>query len=345
MEPENKNILAVIIPAYKPTFFEKTLCSLAQQTNKNFIVYIGDDCSPYDLQSICDKFKNRLNIHYHRFQNNIGAKHLVHQWKRCVNLMQDEKWIWLFSDDDIADENCVEIFYKTIAADNNSFDVYRFDTRIINKNDEIVEVLPESPFTESSFDMAIEILKFNRGNSIVDHIFSKGVYNKYNGFVYTDYAQGADWATSILLSTHKGVCTMPGAKVNWRLSDENLSGKAWASQQMIEGHLQFLAWIANHFYGLKHDKPKYRIFQNNADFNMNKVMSSHYKRVPLRLFANVLSCYASYHNFLTAFFLTVGLYQRVEIPKLFISTKHRLRIKLGAMRKAIGLSKSVKTHA
>ena len=38
-------MLAIVIPYYKLTFFEATLQSLADQTDKRFMVYIGDDAS------------------------------------------------------------------------------------------------------------------------------------------------------------------------------------------------------------------------------------------------------------------------------------------------------------
>ena len=310
--------LAIIIPAFKQTFLEKTLLSLTQQTNKNFTVYVGDDRSPYNLQTICNKFKGKLSIHYHRFENNMGAKHLVNQWKRCVELSKDEKWIWLFSDDDIADNNCVEVFYKTIEEDNGSFDIYRFNTRIINSNDTVIENTVESPSVESSFDMAMEILQFNRGNSIVDHIFSKWVYEKYNGFVYTDYAQAADWATSILFSSEKGIYTMQGAKVNWRLSGENLSVRAAYTNKMLLGHLQFCNWLKKHFAYLKGTAEKeYRALQKNIDYNLRYVIKSHYKGLYFFMYREVYDYYATNANTVKAFFSTVRLYSLVRLPKLF----------------------------
>ena len=39
-------MLAIIIPYYKIVFFEETLKSLSEQTDKRFKVYIGDDASP-----------------------------------------------------------------------------------------------------------------------------------------------------------------------------------------------------------------------------------------------------------------------------------------------------------
>ena len=44
--------LAIVIPAYKVDFFETVLFSLAQQTCKDFTVYIGEDCSRDDFKSI-----------------------------------------------------------------------------------------------------------------------------------------------------------------------------------------------------------------------------------------------------------------------------------------------------
>lgn len=46
--------LAIVIPAYKVDFFETVLFSLAQQTCKDFTVYIGEDCSRDDFKSLIE---------------------------------------------------------------------------------------------------------------------------------------------------------------------------------------------------------------------------------------------------------------------------------------------------
>ena len=43
--------LAIIIPAYKQRFLRETLDSIAKQNNHDFTVYIGDDASPYQLDT------------------------------------------------------------------------------------------------------------------------------------------------------------------------------------------------------------------------------------------------------------------------------------------------------
>ena len=62
--------LAIIIPAYKPRFLQETLDSIAKQNNHEFTVYIGDDASPYPLETIVDRYKNKFDIIYHRFEQN-----------------------------------------------------------------------------------------------------------------------------------------------------------------------------------------------------------------------------------------------------------------------------------
>lgn len=311
--------LAIIIPAYKKAFFDKALRSLADQTNKNFTVYIGDDASPENLKIVVDKYTQELDIHYHRFKKNMGAKKLVNQWKRCVALAKNEKWLWLFSDDDQADNNCVEVFYKTIQNDNAAFDVYRFNTRIINDNDEVLVSTFESPFIDSSYNMAKEILYGNRGNAMPDHIFSRAVYEKYNGFVYTDYAQAADWATSILFSQQKGICTMPGAKLNWRTGAHNITGLATQKKiGMIKGHLQFLNWALSHFKYLQQQPGKFAAIKNALAFNLHHILFTHYKAVYyINLKAIFWFLYRVYNSKAKALYDTLKLYYNIKFNAVF----------------------------
>lgn len=135
------NKLAIIIPAYKDAFFNKTLESLAQQTNKNFTVYIGDDNSPYNLEKIVSEYSNQLNIIYKRFPTNLGSTDLVLQWNRCLSMIQDEDFFCLFSDDDIMEPTCVENFYKSLQT-NGDFDVFHFDINLINAKGEVTSECP-----------------------------------------------------------------------------------------------------------------------------------------------------------------------------------------------------------
>lgn len=67
--------LAIVIPAYKAAFLKETLDSIAVQAHKDeFVLYIGDDASPERLDKIVESYQNKVNLVYHRFSENMGAK-------------------------------------------------------------------------------------------------------------------------------------------------------------------------------------------------------------------------------------------------------------------------------
>lgn len=104
------NNLAFVIPTYRALYLRDTLNSLAEQTCQDFRVYIGNDASPDDIDAIVEEFREKLDIIYYRFEENLGGKDLVSHWQRCIDLCKDEEWICLFSDDDILEPKCVESF-------------------------------------------------------------------------------------------------------------------------------------------------------------------------------------------------------------------------------------------
>lgn len=284
----NVSSLAIVIPAYKKQFFREALGTLAAQTNKDFTVYIGDDNSPEDLFSVVEEFEGKLRVQYRKFPDNLGGKNLVAQWKRCIDLTKDEEWLWLFSDDDVLDPHCVENFYTQLANDKGRTDVYRFNTVIVDRAGRLVSTTPQGPLYESATQMAYHLLMGQRGNSMADHIFSRNVYEGSGGFVETDFAQGADWASSILFAKEKGISVIPGACLYWRRSGSNVSSLAAGKRnQMINGHLQFLAWVVKHFAFLKegNESISFAMMLEAAQYNFVHVMLHHYRGFNWRYFS------------------------------------------------------------
>lgn len=277
--------LAIIIPAYKNAYLNETLESIASQTCKDFTVYIGDDCSPYQLKEIVERFTDRITIKYARFENNIGAKDIVRQWSRCVELTTDEEWLWLFSDDDIMDPGCVESFFFIVDSKIGNYQLYRFNKGVIDANGNIIGLSPLGPEVESSEAMAYNLLLGKRGNVMPDQIFSRNIYQKSGGFVYTQYAQGADYAVSILFSKEFGICIIPNAKIYWRWSGQNITCKGSGDRsKIIVGHLQFIKWTLNHFTYLKNQTGEisYQMIKYAAKKNLIEVIIGHYKGISFR---------------------------------------------------------------
>ena len=57
-------MLAIVIPYYNYEFFKETLDSLANQTNKNFKVYIGDDASTNNPLELINNYKEKINLDF-----------------------------------------------------------------------------------------------------------------------------------------------------------------------------------------------------------------------------------------------------------------------------------------
>lgn len=217
------NSLAIIIPAYKQTFLEEALQSIANQTCKDFTLYIGDDCSPYDLESIVDKFRDKINIVYKRFESNLGGKDLVAQWERSIDLSQEEEWIWLFSDDDVMDPNCVYEFYKLIEK-KQDIGLVHFNINEIKGKDRIVVPLKEYPDVMTCKDYVDSKLSGSIVSYVVEFIVRRDIFYNTGRFERYDQAWGSDFMSWVKFSDEaNGIYTVKTAKVSWRSSGENIS--------------------------------------------------------------------------------------------------------------------------
>lgn len=242
--------LALVIPAFKGRYFKKVLDSLAQQTCKSFHIYIGDDASPEDLSKIISPYKADLNITYERFPENLGGKDLVAHWERCISLTQDEEWIWLFSDDDVMDITCVENFYNCISGTNDT-DLLHIDINFINASGHISKKCNPFPEHLSVSDFFSRRIKFQLNSSVVEYIFRKSIYLKENGFKNNDMAWCSDDATWIKFGKEKGIVTIPGSKVYWRISGENISSLNNDKNivvRKINSNISHVKWVTNYFH-------------------------------------------------------------------------------------------------
>jgi glycosyltransferase involved in cell wall biosynthesis len=215
------NQLAIVIPAYKIEYFEQTLNSIANQTSKDFTLYIGDDASNDNLYSLINKFESRINLKYKRFENNLGSIDLVAHWDRCIEMVGDEEWIWLFSDDDIMEKECITSFYSILKEDNKT-ELFHFNVKVIDEKNKILNtiIFPEK-YTVEEFLKDRLIGKID--SFVVEYIFKKSVYFENFKFQKFDLAWCSDDATWIKFAKNNGIRTISGSYVNWRRSNYNIS--------------------------------------------------------------------------------------------------------------------------
>lgn len=251
------NKLAIIIPAFKAKFLKCSLESIASQTNQNFKLYVSDDGSNEDLNSIVKNFETKINLEYYRFDVNIGAQNLVKHWNRSIALAKEE-WVWLFSDDDIMPSTCVNSFHEALEKHNLKTNLFRFNIEIIDINNKIICSKQKHPEFQEPLNFLINRLESKVLSAGVEYIFKKDIFNKNNGFVDFPLAFCSDDASWILFSDQLPICTINTENILWRSSGINISSKRGLQYNKIIAYLAFMNWINEYFTTQKILlKPKY----------------------------------------------------------------------------------------
>lgn len=239
--------LAIVIPAYKSTFLTEALDSIANQTCKEFTVYIGDDHSPNDLKSIVDQYQGKFDLVYRRFEENMGGKDLVGQWERCIDMTQDEPWLWLFSDDDVMEPKCVEEFYKLVH-EKPEAKLVHFNIKVIDRDSKLVgnqRPFPEYLSTKGYLDAKVSIAPF-LFSFVVEFIVHRDVFFGAGRFEKFDLAWGSDFISWIKFSEAAGgIYTCPKGNVRWRRSGENVSTNETPKvvYRKLKANIDYMQWV------------------------------------------------------------------------------------------------------
>lgn len=217
-------MLAIVIPYYKFSFFDATLQSLIDQTDKRFKVYIGDDASSEDPTIILEKYRNKLDFFYHRFDENLGGSSLTKQWNRCVSLTNDEEWIIILGDDDVLGRNVVEEFYNNLLEiDTKNINVIRFASQLIDENDNYISEITTHPILEIASTFLVRKIKGLTRSSLSEYVFKKenvlGI-----GFNNFPLAWHSDDLAVFEFSLGTNIFTINNAQLMIRISNESISG-------------------------------------------------------------------------------------------------------------------------
>lgn len=238
--------LVIVIPAFKPDFLKKALSSIENQHDLRFHVIIGDDGSPHSLESICAPFVETHGWTYHRFEDNLGKTDLVGHWNRCVALT-NKPWIWLFSDDDEMDPDCVAGFYESLK-ENPQAQVLKFNFSIIDKDSNLLENNELEKEDLSGFEFGK--LRFERKvlTSAVEFIFSRKAWEREGGFINFPAAWCSDDASWISFTEPEKIRLIRKGLVFWRLSEVNISSLAGDYvYAKLEAALLFINWFNERF--------------------------------------------------------------------------------------------------
>lgn len=217
-------MLAIIIPYFKLTFFEATMQSLANQTDKRFKVYIGDDNSPENPTLLLQNFKEKFHFEYTKFENNLGGISLTKQWDRCIELCGNEQWIMILGDDDVLSDSVVENWYKNYDEFISKTNIVRFASILVDESSNPISIKYSHPKWEIATDSFYRKFLGDSRSSLSEHIFLKEAYER-NGFYNYQLAWNSDDRAWLEFSEEKPIFTINESIVYIRISKINITGK------------------------------------------------------------------------------------------------------------------------
>ncbi len=240
-------MIAIVIPYFKLKFFDETLSSLANQSNKYFNVYIGNDASPDNPGGLIDSYKTRLNITYERFEENLGGTSLTGQWDRCIKMINEEEWIMIFGDDDYISSNYVEEFYKNLEhIEKKNIKVVRFASRVVRSPSGELSKLYTHPKIESATDFFYtKFFKQSRG-SLSEQIFRREAYAKH-GFRDFPLGWGSDNFAWLEFTDFGKIYSINEATAFFRISEENISRGGYKEEVKSQAKYEYFDLIVRNF--------------------------------------------------------------------------------------------------
>lgn len=282
-------MLAIVIPYFKKTYFEETLQSLSNQTDKRFKVYIGDDASPENCSDLLNKFQGKFNFEYTRFENNLGGTSLTQQWDRCIALTENEEWIMILGDDDFLSNTVVASFYQKQHEFFGKTNVIRYATKKVF-NDKIEE---NQQILQPVWEIATEAFyrKFNKTtrSSLSEYIFSRKTYLKF-GFYNYPLAWNSDDRAWLDFSDGMPIFSINESFVYFRLSYINISGRLDNLQLKNKSEIEFYKFVVFEKLRYYNKEQKLRLLRRyQAEIRV-------YKSLSMTDFFTLLYFYIKYLN-------------------------------------------------
>lgn len=240
---ENNPLVSVAIPAYKCEFLADAIESVLNQTYKNIELYIVNDCSPQDIDSIVERYKADSRLHYYKNDKNIGRDDPVANWNKCLSYAKGE-FFSLLCDDDIYEPTFIEEMVA-LANKYEGCNVFRARVKIIGTKSNIIDYYPTSPKWESCVDYIWHKVAAYRLQTISEFMLRRQyIIDNYKGYTPTPKAWCADEISIFRFSEFGGIASSPKVLVGFRKSGINISthDNKYVKQK-IESHNICTYWI------------------------------------------------------------------------------------------------------
>lgn len=198
------------------------------QTCQNFELIVVNDCSPENLDSVMNLF-NDSKIHYYKNEKNFGAKNVVDNWNKCLSYCSGE-WVICMGDDDMLMPFCLEEYANAIKK-NPYVDEFHGRVRLIDENDDLIEILPDRADVESAYANIIHRLE-GRRQYIGDFCYRISRLRKEGGFYKIPFAWGSDDITSYICGVPNGVGNINVPIFCYRMNRLTISNSGYECEKL-----------------------------------------------------------------------------------------------------------------
>lgn len=160
----SSRLVSIVIPSYKPAFFEAALASALRQNHDDIEIIVTDDCRDDGIKDIVEKLRpeSRWPIHYSKNPASLGEPHNL---ALGISLARGD-YIKFLYDDDILLTDCVRLMFdvmhdspdiKIVAATrkridangtllaDNIYTAYPFGKNVVLNGPELVSFLAQHP--------------------------------------------------------------------------------------------------------------------------------------------------------------------------------------------------------
>ncbi|WP_051878183.1 glycosyltransferase family 2 protein [Chryseobacterium sp. FH1] len=255
------NKLAIVIPFYNIDFFEETLKSVANQTNKGFTLYIGNDASPNDPSPLIEKYFAQENYKYYNYKTNLGGENLVKHWERILENTTEE-WFQILGDDDTIAEDFVAEFYNSLARLNEEqINVLKYPINIVDAKSNFIK---KSSFSTDILDRKSFIMSricHSSLSSLSENIFRTAGFQKFK-FRHLPLAWHSDDLLIFEVAENNKILYNNTSYVNVRSSGINISSKSDNLKTKALATSEFYKCIILNYYTLFTSNQKEEILNN-----------------------------------------------------------------------------------
>jgi hypothetical protein len=142
----------------------------------------------------------------------------------------------------------VAAFHEIVSRSAPVSDVYRFQTSVIDEQNNLVHASTPYPEHESAAELALSRMLHHREFFIQNLIFSRSGFERSGGLVDLPCGFFAEDASFAAIGKNTGITTLRGGRVDWRQSAGNLNApRPELVDQKLEGFMQYLSWAERTF--------------------------------------------------------------------------------------------------